>query len=53
MTLCSKRWFEKIVTHKDNVKIDFQKSCKKCRVYKTKACAEEILTLVLLTLDEV
>ena len=39
--------FEEVVTPKYNVEIDFQKSCTKCRVSKTKSWAEPILNLVL------
>ena len=45
--LCYDRWFEEVVTHKSNVEIDFQKSCRKDRVCETNGCVEEILKLVI------
>ena len=46
MLLSCVRWFEEVVTNKDNVEIDILKPCTNCRVYETDSCAEEILNLV-------
>ena len=35
MLLSCVRWFEEVVTNKDNVEIDILKPCRNCRVYET------------------